>query len=399
MAREFLVRFLLEGQPTDIGAEPTASIDWPSCLALADGWGAIPRLRERVRARGLHLPASAASDLDRRFREGYARSVLQARAGLTICAALEREGVSTVAFKGLASMAALYDGPDQRVVLDADLLITAPDLDRAARILEAHGFRPETAGDLTEYIAFVRHAPGFGGNEVLTFHDGRGDTIDLHWRLGAGLDPAAIIARAQPATLLGTPFRAVSAEDGVLLCAHHALRNHFTPDSLIRDLLDLERWAERLESHGGLDHAVQSARAHGLAAPLLAATSIIAMHDGQSAAARMALRLSKTSPSLVQSAARLHALFMTQVREGPFDRDVLYLFRTSELREILSGILFGGWRHLEMAQTLDTMIAGKPVTVSVRVCQVARSVRRLRPRHIPMLRALARSKDEFARAS
>jgi hypothetical protein len=396
VAREILVRLLLEDAPADVRFASSASLDWPWCSALAERWGAIPRLRERIRSRGLDLPESAAADLDRRFREGYARSILQARAGLTICAALEREHVRAVAFKGLASMAVLYDGPDERVILDADILIGASDLERAVRILSEQGFHPEIPGDLAEYVAFVRHAPRFGGNEVLAFHDGRGATIDLHWRLGTGLDPAAIIERAQDATLLGTPLRVVAAEDGVLLCAHHALRNHFTPDTLIRDLLDLDRWAARLASAGAIETAIQSARTHGLAAPLLAATSIIALHSPRSAAAQIASLLSAASPARVRSAGRLHDLFTIQVREGPFDRDLLYLFRSGELREVLSGMLFGGRRHLEMARTMDTALAGRPMSPSVRLRQLARSIRRLRPRHIPLLRALARSKDEFA---
>jgi len=88
---------------------------------------------------------------------------------------------------------------------------------------------------------------------------------------------------------------------------------------------------------------------------------------------------------------------MAQVREGAFERDLLYLFRWSEWKQMLGGILTGGRRHVAMVRSMDTALAGEPTTFAHRMAVLAQSLRRLRPRHIGMLRALARTKDEFAK--
>jgi hypothetical protein len=341
------------------------------------------------------VPPSVWALVDRSFRDGYARSVLQARAGLTVCAALQSEGLAVVAFKGLASIAVLYGSPGRRVMLDADLLIRDTELPRAAAVLDSLGYQPSIPCALTRYLEFVRRAPGFGGNEVLSFHDRRGCTIDLHWRLGA-IDGAAVIERSQRLTFMGATFHAVAPGDGALLCAHHCLRNHFIPDRIIRDLLDMQQWCQRIASTGQVAPTVALARATGLAAPLQAVATILSRYDDGGAAAMLAAELNAdASPERRHDIAQLERLFMTQVQEGPLDRDVLYLFRGKELVTLVAGILAGGRDHLRLARSMDTLLAGRNVPMRARLGQIAGALSRLRPHHVPLLRALARSKDEF----
>jgi hypothetical protein len=400
-SRDALVRFLLEehDSTTAVWLEQLVLTDeWTAVVELAERWGAIPRLRERLSSSSAAVPEAVASLVDQRFRDSYARTVLQARAGLNVCAALHAAGLETVAFKGLASMAMLYGGAERRVILDADLLIRESDLVRAAAVLDSLGFQPSLPCELTRYVEFVRRAPGFGGNEVLSFHDDRGCTIDLHWRLGV-IDAAKVIARSQRVVMMGSAFQAVAPEDGALLCAHHCLRNHFIPDRMIRDLLDLQQWCERIVSSGQLGATVARARATGLATSLQAATTIVSRYDDRGAAATLADGLdASASPKRRRDVAQLERLFMTQVREGPLDRDVLYLFRAKEFVKLVGGVLAGGRDHVHLAQSMDTVLTGRHVSIRARLGQLAGSLRRLRPHHVPLLRALARSKDEFALA-
>jgi hypothetical protein len=370
----------------------------PAWIALSEIWGALPRLKERTANFAVPPSKELLAEIERRYVDGYVRSVLQARASIDALAALERAEIPVTAFKGLASLAVLYDGPQRRVILDADLLIGERDLPRAAAVLGDLGFRPEVAGSLAEYVDFVRRAPGFGGNEVLAFHNPRGCNIDLHWRLGKGFDTQALLDRRRPATLLGACLPVVSNRDGVLLCAHHSLRNHFSPDKIMRDLFDLELWCERILASGEMEDTLKEAFERGLAIPLLALTSLLASHYPEGAAAHAAAGLdADASQDQRRSAGRLAALFAAQVREGSFERDVLYLFRGSELKQILGGIVAGRRRHIEMARSMDAALAGEPMTFTHRMAALGRSLRRLRPRHIGMLRALARTKDEFAK--
>ena len=390
MVRESLVRALLRGE--DTCAPPSEIYLVPASIALAAGWGAIPRLRQRV----AHLATPTQAEIERLYLDGYVRSVLQIRAAIDVFAAFERAKLPVVAFKGLASLAVLYGSPERRVILDADLLIAEADLARAVDVLAELGFRPEVDGSLAEYVDFVRHAPGFGGNEVLALHNARGCTIDLHWRLGRGFDTQAILDRRRPAALLGGCLAVVSDRDGVLLCAHHSLRNHFSPDKIMRDLFDLELWCDRILKAGAAEDTWREALARGLSVPLLALTSILAEYQADGACAGAALDKA-ASPEQRGSAGRLVKLFTAQVREGSFERDLLYLFRSSEWKQILGGILAGGRRHVALVRSMDTALAGEPTTFAHRLTVLAQSLRRLRPRHIAMLRALARSKDEFAK--
>jgi hypothetical protein len=337
------------------------------------------------------------AEIARRAMEGYVRSILQAQGGLAVLRRLAEANIAAIAFKGLASLACLYRDPRQRVIADTDILIHEADLPRAAGILAGMGYRGPAAGDLTRYREFLRRAPGFGGNEELVFQNPRGTSIDLHWRLGSSVDVPALIGRARPATLLGTAFLAVSPQDGLLLCVHHSARNHFSPDLMMRDLLDLELWCAEVLASDQADATWETAAAQGLLAPLLALTGILGRYRPGCAAARLAVRIEPAvSAGERRSAASLRELFDTQLAEGQIERDLLYLFRPSEAKQILAGLCFGGRRHLEMARSMDAAHAGEPVSVWKRLSVIARSLRGVRPRHVRMLRALARTKDAFA---
>ncbi|MEQ1898449.1 MAG: nucleotidyltransferase family protein [Vicinamibacterales bacterium] len=368
---------------------------WDECADLALVWGALPRLCERLAAFGYPIPPKMNSLL----LDGGARTVMQARGSLAALRRFAQAGLRTVAFKGLASLAVLYGDPRRRVMADADILIAEADLEQACTLLGEIGFSAGLHGSLAEYRAFLRNAPGFGGNEELEFQDGRSTSIDLHWRLGAGFDPAALITRARPAVLLGTEFLAVAPADGLLLTVHHSLRNHFNPDVILRDLLDIGLWCAALEESGEVREAVKAAGEHGLAVPMRALTGILGGFDPGCSAARVAeetgLHISQRGR---KEAAALCALFDTQLREGAMDRDLLYLLRPAEALQIAKGLLFGGRRHLEIARAMDTALAGKPVGARQRVGAILGALRSMRPRHFRMLRSLARAKDTFARS-
>jgi hypothetical protein len=165
----------------------------------------------------------------------------------------------------------------------------------------------------------------------------------------------------------------------------------------MRDLRDLDLRCSEVFVSGQADATRDAAAAHGLLVALLAATGILAGYDPGCAAARLKMQIEhRASAEDRRSAAALHELFPTQLAEGPIERNLLYLFRPREGRQILAGLWSGGRRHLEIAQALDAAHAGKPVSVWRRLSVIAGSLCRVRLRHIRMLRALARTKGQFA---
>jgi hypothetical protein len=371
---------------------------WNESVRVAHAWGVLPRLGERIESTGSRQSAELRREISRLIADGYVRSVLAAQQGLEVLACFDAAGLPAAGFKGLASMAALYADPKQRVILDVDVLIREEDLPHAAKILGSLGLRPVVKASLADYVNFVRHSPGFAGNEELAFQNDRGNTIDLHWLLGAGFDPRAILSRIRCATLFGQKFPAVSPQDGLLLCVHHSLRNHFNPDKLVRDLLDLEGWCAEVERSDEVNAIVLAAANNGLAVPWLASSRILADFYRNGAVARLASQLEQTvSPQQRRSAERLCALFRTQLHEGQFQEDLLYLFQPGDLKRILGGLFSGGTRYLKIAESMDTALTGAPVPRRQRLAAVFRSLLRVRPYHFGMLRTLARAKADFGK--
>jgi hypothetical protein len=396
--REGLVRALLTSPSDPQDFSGMGSQAWGEFIRLSDGWGALPRLSERIPRNSSQFSLSSVEAISRQLTDGYVRSMLEARAGLAVLHSFEDANIPVVAFKGLVSLARLYSDPKQRVIVDVDLLINEEDLARSVEALERLGFTPEVSASEADYLDFVQRSPGFGGNEELSFHNERGNTIDLHWRLGAGFDSATLINSSGRATFMGTEFPTVSDVDGLLLCVHHSLRNHFSPDKIMRDLMDLEHWCRLVQQAGSFDTVVFEATKNGLHVPLLALTYILRSFDKDGAGAEIATALEfDLSMDHRAASATLEQLFHTQVREGQFERDTLFLLRPRELKQLFAGLLLGGRRHLALSRSMDAAHAGNPVSSWQRIADIGRSVLKLRPRHIRMLRTLAHAKDRFER--
>ena len=163
------------------------------------------------------------------------------------------------------------------------------------------------------------------------------------------------------------------------MCVHHSLRNHFSPDKILRDVQDLGRWRTVWDEKAVWD----GAEARGLTVPLRA---MLGISDGFVGEAEM-------GPG---AAADLMALFRMQLREGQLERELLYLVRPGEMLQLLRGIFFGGRRHMEIARRMDASLAGAPMGLWKRLAVIGRALLWLRPRQVGGLLALARAKASLS---
>jgi hypothetical protein len=400
--REALLRLLLSdlAQAETVADELSRRRQWSQAVVLGAAWGVLPRLRQRLSALRVDLGGPARSDLRKLTAAAVARSTLRARKGVKVLEHLERRGIPAAAFKGLAAIASLYHGPQDRMIGDVDILIREEDLEAAISGLAELGFRPDLEGSLANWLAFVRRAPGFAGNEALALSDAEKCEVDLHWRLGTHpspeLETPRVIARAQTVEVLGTPVRVVSPGDGLLLSAHHAIRENLVPEAVIRNLLDIEGWCGLLAGRGELEAALERARACGLGAPLLALTSVLARFDSSSAARPAAALLQGTATREDSRAAgRLADLFLFQARQGRVSKDVVYLFHPRALRQIAASLLMGWQRHRRLMKAMETKLRGKPLPLSERLGGLVRSLLHLTPARLRMLRTLVRVKEGY----
>ena len=366
-----------------------AGAAWARVVELAGAWGVLPVLHARLEQHGYKSGVFELGPFAAKCREAFTRTALVASNGAHICGHLERCGVPYVLFKGLAAICHLYSGPEERSTIDADVLIREEDLQTTVLLLRDLGLSPEHGGDLDAYQRAVRNMPGFGGNESLAFHGPPFHSVDLHWRLGArpiaGMHPEEIIERGVRRSLLGTEVRVVSAVDGLVLGAHHALRNRFVPDEMIREVLDARRWLGLLERQGTLDDAVQHVRGCRIEAVVYA----LGVLGGCA---------NSVAPLKCRDGVALIELFQMQARGAPFEKDLAHLTDARALLQVLRGA-FSGWdEYRRCLAELETQQTGGPAPIGRRVRDLFASIwsaRREGLRAFRALRTLARAKAAY----
>ena len=397
--REELIDLLIGG--AEVAGNAAARVGdentWPAIFEIAANWSVLPNLRTRL----TELQAPLSSDLKNRlftlFQETFVSSTLQARRGIAVCRSIEDRGFPAVVFKGLASIAHLHQGkPAARTIKDVDILVREADLERVLGVMEDLGMKPEHGGDLARYVSFVRNSPGFAGNQAITVGGDGMAEVDVHWSIGprtaAEFRAEAIIERSGWVDLLGSSIRVISPGDGLLLSAHHAIRENFAPDGMLRDVLDTLSWMKLLESRRELSIRLEQARLFRIEDVVLALAEIHAARG-----ARVPLRSSLSPRPTSPRAAELAGLFWLQARNGPLGKDLMYLADPHSLWQIVRGI-FSGWDgYTAQMDAIETRLTGKPVSLRQRLANVARQAPRYGFRARKMIRALARSKAAYQR--
>ncbi len=199
-------------------AASRAVIDWPAVASLAIrqdvSWWVLRALPE-------HSAAGAVRDQLAAIVRAVALVALNAARQLAeLHRVLASAGVRAVAYKGPALSVDVHGDLAARRFTDLDLLIAESDRARASVALRAEGYAPPCGYTLREERFYSRWEG--------VAHFARADELplELHWRCqapryGGPQDPAAVIARAVPLVLGGSPVLVPAAEDlGVLLALH-----------------------------------------------------------------------------------------------------------------------------------------------------------------------------------
>lgn len=135
---------------------------------------------------------------------------------------LAEAAVPTMALKGLALGASVYDSPGLRTVSDLDILVPGKDLFRAMEALKRHGLRsgsgePKGVADLRGNHAHVFYPPK--RHEL---------SIDLHWHVLASArgdeEDASFWSAARPLMVGSQKTLGLSPEDQLLHVLVHGVR-------------------------------------------------------------------------------------------------------------------------------------------------------------------------------
>jgi hypothetical protein len=148
-----------------------------------------------------------------------------------VLAALEREGIAAIVFKGAALAHTHYAESWLRPRLDADLLIDPDRRAAAFDVLRRLGYSqpPIISGDLISHQTMFVRAHPIGVEHVL----------DVHWKIG---NPHAIahalayddlLSRAERVAVPDGSMRVVSPVDALLIACIHRAAHHRDADDLI----------------------------------------------------------------------------------------------------------------------------------------------------------------------
>lgn len=212
--------------------DPQAATERAAAAARVREWHDVEALAVRhdvgwwvTRALPPSAPSVVRQSLEARVRRIAAASLAGTHALLELMTALQRSGVSAVAYKGPALAADAHDDLGARYFTDLDVLVAARDRARAEQALVALGYAPSvnyTAREAQVYtrwegVSHFQRAPG-------------ALPVELHWRVqapryGAPQDPAAIVARARSCTVAGQAVPVPALEDLAVLLAVHGVKH------------------------------------------------------------------------------------------------------------------------------------------------------------------------------
>ena len=137
---------------------------------------------------------------------------------------LLQAGIRPVALKGVDVLNRLYGSFDERSLDDVDLLVPAPQRDRAIETLEHAGFTAPTGAERTHWQRSSFEMPMTSPGPV-------GVAFEIHWSLGQSkryrIDGAELIARAVPFEVGGRSILRLDEHDAVAHLLLHHVQHYF----------------------------------------------------------------------------------------------------------------------------------------------------------------------------
>lgn len=370
---------------TPLVPAPADSADWRRLAERCSTLRVQPQMFYRLNESPGWIPPADAREYSQRRLESLVRTSRGIQGGCRALHVLRSAGIAAVGFKGIAAVGWLHGGQPRRGVGDTDIAVPPDRADAAIESLLAAGFTPKVAGIPREDIVrFSRTSPGSAGNESLSLRGNDGSEIDVHWRLGR-FDVAAMIADARLVRVLTDDLPLVRPGMGLLLAAHHSLRNDFVPDECLRDLLDASGWLRLLAADAGeAAWTDREARRTGLDAAL-GAFSIILAENG--------LYPPRTPPPIGSASALLADLFRAQCDSGPLNTDLVYVCSIRPGWRLLKGLLADGPGYVRVMRAMEAANREHQPGIVGRLRRLAADARAVQWRRWRSLRALARCKD------
>jgi len=358
-----------------------ATGQWPEVIRWCGEAKVLPALGNRLSLCHQTLPPAESAQLVRGTALQFVETTRCLSEGVRTLNLLAAAGIPCAAFKGCAALAQLYDGPQDRMLQDVDLLIRKTDLPAALEHLQSQGYRAGIGADsLEDYLGFIRNSPGAAGNEAMSLRGSTGNSIDLHWKLGV-FDTEMLLESAEQTRVLNTVSRMIRPAFGLLLTVHHALRNDFVPREMARDVLDCARWFRLMDQNAEERKvALEQARRCGLEAGLGAMARLAGEFGGAHSFGNLAAG---------EASEALAGLYFHQLDRGAVSTDLNYLVSPVAWRQIFTGMISGSRRYVGMMREFEAANGEESLPLAQRIGRLALAAARTSPKQWRQVRCLA----------
>ena len=251
-ATECLLQVLIADLPVSEADERandilrTGDVDWSDFAQLCQFHRVERIVSGRISELNLaQVPAEFLGTLALRLKKQIYGAMLRVSNTVKIAEQFDKAGIQYVLMKSDAVGERYYERPIERASKDIDLLINSADYYRAFALLEELGFRQNSPH-------FVPDEKCFGMLEALRayaeFEDGKGTSVELHWRLFRNPELLKDVGRnfektTETIRLAGRPVRVLSApRQLVYLCCHGVHHSWFR----LKWMADLHRVLNQL---------------------------------------------------------------------------------------------------------------------------------------------------------
>jgi hypothetical protein len=193
---------------------------WSAVAALARQFRLAPLLFTRLRSHG---GSEWSAGIEQQLRADFVLSLARATRFYqhlgAVLGGFHSAGIPVIVLKGAFLAEHVYESVAARPMGDADVLVHAEDLGRAADVLGPLGFRPLSENHPVNEFTHHHHY----------IHVDHGLPVEVHWALcnprdHFAIDLPGLWARAVPGTCAGQPVLALAPEDLLLhFCVHNAV--------------------------------------------------------------------------------------------------------------------------------------------------------------------------------
>lgn len=198
-----------------------SGLNWDLFYKTARRHSLLPLAYRRLNETAIEvIPADQLQKLRLAYEQNAARNLILTNELVQTTQALDENGIQSIAYKGPALAVLAYGDTALRRFVDLDLMVRRENVQQAARVLAARGYRPamNLTSDQQAMLLQTQHNLQFVSDSRVI--------VELHWQVSSQLFASSVTAEElwnnlETIRLNGSPVKSFSTEDLLFsLCVH-----------------------------------------------------------------------------------------------------------------------------------------------------------------------------------